>query len=107
MRRFGIANFRDVTESSLVQMLIDWWKKFCAGFSFCFGCGAAYAHPRFDKWTHQPRPDRALMVNGIALPRAALIVRRITRLAWGERTQTQWRKQKHLDCIDNMPRFVW
>src|SRR5206468_9051493 len=94
-----------MTESSLVQMLIDWRKKFGACFCFCFGCGAADADPCLDEWTNEPRPDGALMVNGIALARAALVVRRITRLAWRKRAWTHWRKQKHLDRIDNSPRF--
>src|SRR5437870_3297727 len=88
-------------------MLIDWRKKFGARFCFRFGCGAADADPRLDEWTNEPRPDGALMVNGIALARAALVVRCITRLAWRERAQTHGRKQKHLHRIDNTTCFVF
>ena len=40
------------------------------GARFCFRCGSVCtmdANPGFDEWTNQPRPDRALMVNGISL----------------------------------------
>src|SRR5438876_10116449 len=88
-------------------MLIDWREKFGARFCLCFGCGAADADPRLDEWTSAPRPDGALMVNGIALARAALVVRCITRLAWRERALTHWRQQQHLHRIDNPTRFVF
>ena len=66
VRRFGVADFRDVTESSVVQMLIEWRKKSGARFFFRFGRGAAHAHPCFDECADQPRPDGALMINAIA-----------------------------------------
>src|SRR5207244_10503020 len=88
-------------------MLIDWREKFGARFCFCFGCGAADADPRLDEWTNEPRPDGALMVNGIALARAALVVRCITRLAGSERAQPDRRKQKHFHRIDNPTRFLF
>ena len=90
-----------MTESSLVQMLIDWRKKFGTRFCFCFGCGAADADPCLHEWTNEPRPDRALMVNRIALARAALVARRITRFARRERAQADRCEQKHVDRIDN------
>src|SRR5436190_4981836 len=85
VRWLGVADFRDMTESSLVQMLIDWRKKFGTRFCFRSGCGAADADPLFDKLADQPRPEGALMVIDIAFTRSALVMRRITRLAWHER----------------------
>ena len=31
----------------------------------CCGIRAVHAHPGFDEWANQPRPDGALMINGI------------------------------------------
>ena len=107
MRRLGIANFGDVTESSLVQMLVDWREKFGTRFCFCFGCEAADAHPCFNKCANQPGPDRTLMINRISCARVALIVRRVSRFAGSERAQPDRRKQKHFHRIDNPTRFLF
>src|SRR2546423_2927139 len=80
-------------------MVVERWKKLCARFLSCGSTGTMHANPRFDKWAHQPRPDRALMVNRIPLAWAPLVVRGITRFARRERAQTCRCKQKHLDCV--------
>ena len=71
------------------------------------GRGPVYTHPCFNKCANQPRPDRTLMINRISCARVALIVRRVSRFAGSERTQTDRRKQKHFHRIDNPTRFLF
>src|SRR5215831_11421628 len=86
-------------------MLVKRWKEPFARLLFRSGRGAAYAHPCFNKRADQPRPHRTLVINRISRARVALIMRRISGFARSERAQTDRRKQKHLNGINNMPRF--
>src|SRR5205809_5207612 len=91
----------------MIEMLVQWWKKFRAGFCFCLDCRAAHADPRFDEWADQPWPDRTLMINRISCARVALIVRRVSGFAGRKRAQTDWREQKHLHRFNHTTSFVF
>jgi hypothetical protein len=49
MRRFGIANFRDVAQASMIQMFVKWRKKPCARFLARRSIRTMHAHPRFNE----------------------------------------------------------
>src|SRR6266516_623176 len=88
-------------------MLVQWWKKSCARLLSCSSVRTMHAHPCFNKCANQPGPDRTLMINRISCARVAFVVRRVSRFAGSERAQPDRRKQKHLDRIDNAPRFLF
>src|SRR5439155_26220628 len=101
------ANFRDMTQSGVIQMLVERWKKLCARFLFRSGVGAMHAHPCFNKWANQPGPDSALMITAVAFGYAPAIMRRVSRFTRGERAQTDRREQKLLYRIYNMTRLFF
>src|SRR5262245_33045752 len=58
VRRFGVTNFRDMTQSSMIEVLVERWKKLRAGLFFSRGSvSAMHAHPGFDERANQPRPN--------------------------------------------------
>ena len=87
--RFGVTNFRDVTQPRMIEMLVERWKKLRSGLFSRGSVSAMHAHPGFDKRANQPRPNRALMVNRLSCTRIPLIVRRVSRFARRERAQTE------------------
>src|SRR5207249_9124224 len=86
--RFGVGNFRDVTEPGLFKMRQDRRQKIAARFAFGFVRIAANAHPRLDERTNQPRPDRSLVIGAVALAHASGVMWCVARFARCERTQT-------------------
>src|SRR5262245_54258864 len=65
VRRFGVTNFRYVTQSSMIQMFVERRKKLRAGLFSRVGVSTMDAHPGFDERANQPRPNRTLMINGV------------------------------------------
>src|SRR3989442_3955585 len=59
------------------------------------------AEPRLNERTHEPRPDRALMVRAVALADAAVVTWRVSRLVGRERAEAEGRQQSRLDGIDD------
>src|SRR5262249_15770954 len=80
VRRFGVTNFRNVTQPCMIEMLVEWWKKLRSGLFSRGSVSAMHAHPGFDERANQPRPNRALMINRISRERVALVLRRISAL---------------------------
>src|SRR5262245_11103712 len=84
VRRFGVTNFRYVTQSSMIQMFVQRRKKLRAGLFSRGGVSTMDAHPGFDEGVNQPRPDRALVIDRISGTRVAFVVLRVSGFAWGE-----------------------
>src|SRR5215469_5124317 len=100
VRRFGVTNFRDVTQPRMIEMLVERWKKLRAGLFSRGSVSAMHAHPGFDERANQPRPNRAPMINGVSRTGIALIVWSVAGFGWRERAQTERGEQKNFDSID-------
>src|SRR3989442_6612896 len=59
------------------------------------------AHPGLDEPAHEPRPDRPLVIRGVALARAALVARRVAGLAGCERAEAERGHEPRLDRVDD------
>jgi hypothetical protein len=66
VRRFAVGNFVDVTETGAEPMIEARRGRPRSGFTFGFRAVMAHARPSLDKRTDQPRPNRALMMGGVA-----------------------------------------
>src|SRR5882762_6415241 len=107
MRRFGITDFRDVTQAGMIQMLVERRKKSCTRLLSYVSVRTVDAYPRLNKRADQPGPDRTLVIDRISRTRVALIMRRVSAFSGRERAQTHRRSQKHLHRIDNSARFFF
>src|SRR5262249_52607970 len=106
-RRFGVTNFRDVTQPRLIEMLVERGKKMPAGLFSRGSVSAMHAHPCLNKWANQPRPNRTLMINRGPRTGNALVGWRVAGFGWRERAQTERGEQKNFDSIDNATRLLF
>ena len=65
-----------------------------------------HAQPGVHERAHQPGPDGALMIGGVARRGAAFVARRVAGLAGRERAQAERRQQAAFDGVDDAPRAI-
>src|SRR5207248_504155 len=75
----------------------EWREEFFASFAPCYGGVAPHSHPRLDKRSNEPGPDRALMVRAIALHHTAFVMRLVIRFTGRERAQADRCQQLFFD----------
>src|SRR6185369_14286282 len=91
-----------MAEPGFLKMSEERSEKPCTGFAPCFGGVATHSHPRFNKRSDEPGPDRALMIRAVALHYASLVMLRVIRFPRRERTQAQWRQQSRFNQRDDL-----
>src|SRR6267142_1185704 len=72
VRGVAFEDFRDLAQTGLAEMRFQTAQNLSSALS-CFFGAAVDLHMRADKRTQQPRPDRPLMVGGIAALLVALV----------------------------------
>src|ERR1700685_2840992 len=60
-----------------------------------------HLHVCCEEWTHQPRPNRSLMISTIPAGRVPCVAAAILRIAWGEGSQAEGCEQMLLDDVQH------
>jgi hypothetical protein len=105
-RRLGISDFRNVTEAGLLEMRHDRPQKATTRLSSRSESVTPYRHPGFNERPKQPRPDSALMVDGVAFCWPALVAPRVAWVIRRQRSQPERCQQTSFDGINNLPSTV-
>src|SRR3954466_1994041 len=80
VRQIAVGDFGKVIEPRVIEMRVQRIEKTRSSFAARFVSVAAHAQPRFDEWTEQPRPRRALMIGAVAFVRGAAVAAAISRV---------------------------
>ncbi len=95
-----------MAESGFFKMTEERREEFLSRFLFRSRCVAPHAHPRFDKWSNEPGPYRALMIRAVALQDPAFLMRFVIRFTGCERAQAERRQQFFFDQRDDLFRAL-
>src|SRR5215468_5515947 len=100
VRRIAIEYFRDVTDSSVAQMILE---RRQPGFGLLSRRWTAAVHPDEcgNERAHQPGPNSPLVVGPVAAIGAACVAATILRIAWRQGAQTIGRKKMSLNDVDD------
>src|SRR5436309_7771639 len=101
MRQVAVGDLGKMADARLVEMREQRVEKAAARLGDHLRRSAADADPRLDERAHEPRPDGALVVRGVALADAAFVARRVRRLVGRERAEPERSEQPPLDGIDD------
>src|SRR5688572_29855598 len=80
IRRFGVENFADRTDASLVKMSHEAFEE-CANRVAIVRMSAM---PRVNQWADQPSPDGSLMIGRVACPQVAVVFWHVVRVTGGQ-----------------------
>src|SRR5262249_32150635 len=85
----------DVAETCFLQVLIEVFKPLdspgARGGGRCL-CGLVHLHICRDKWSHQPGPNRTLVISSVAVPDASFVAPYVFRVDGGKASQTERRQ---------------
>src|SRR5665213_3910402 len=92
MWRVSVENFRELS-GALVRDEVSQFRKPICSLIESLGRAPVHFHVSLQKWPHEPRPDRALMVDAVAASRVAAIAATILRIRRRQTAQSKRRQQ--------------
>src|SRR5206468_6598016 len=103
VRGIAVGDLREMNEARVVEVGEQRLEEAPARLGTRRRRAAADAHPGLDEPAHEPRPDRPLVIRGVALARAALVAGRVAGLARRERAEAERGHEPRLDRVDHTP----
>src|SRR5437773_8342799 len=101
MRRVGVSDFGNVTETGFSQMIEQRLQIGAARLPLGSRGVAVNPRPGINIRAEEPRPHSALMIGAVALMHSECITRCVAGFAWRKRAQTQRSPEVILHRLDN------
>src|ERR1039458_486528 len=105
MRRVAVEYFGNLAEAFL-RGVSAYLRQPLPGLCPSFARMALHVEVCGDKRSHQPGPDRALVIGAVAAPGIALVPAAIPRMAGGQAAQAPRRQEMPLDSVHNGFGFI-